>query len=85
MTINNTIFPNTKAERYWSSTDYYNAGYAWCSDFDYGSISVANKTSEYYVRCITDNSGSDIWPQGFTFDVDTAVMNGEWGHILISD
>ena len=58
--INNTIFPNTLANIYWSSSTYVpSKGIAWSVAFNddgaYGAGSVTNyfgKAASYYVRCV---------------------------------
>ena len=47
------IFIGTKRLSYWSSTtDAYDASYAWHVNFYYGNVGNYNKTFGYYVRCV---------------------------------
>ncbi len=49
--INQTFFPNTQSDYYWSGTTYADStGYAWFVDFYGGYVSYDDRGSGYYVR-----------------------------------
>ncbi len=51
--IDTTIFPNTPAERYWTSSPNANEdGYAWCVDITIGYPHDYNKSLFNYVRLV---------------------------------
>ena len=51
--INQTAFPGTVSNYYWSSTTYpHNTDYALHVRFNYGYLSSGNKATSYYVRCV---------------------------------
>lgn len=53
--IDEAHFPATVADSYWSSTILISdATYMWAVHFDSGRFSSGDKTSNYYVRCVTD-------------------------------
>jgi hypothetical protein len=55
--INNTIFPNTLANIYWSSSTYVpSTTDAWGVAFTSGNVGYYNKTNSYYVRCVASGS-----------------------------
>ena len=52
-TIDETLFPSTKASGYWSETSMAGNGWqAWYVDFYYGPVDVSRKTESHYVRCV---------------------------------
>lgn len=52
--INNSAFPNTVRDHYWSSTTYANAvDNAWFVDFNFGNAGMNKKTRQKYVRCVS--------------------------------
>jgi len=51
--IDVTAFPNTPAGYSWSSSSYAgNSSSAWYVNFFTGSVSIVDKSSNYYVRCV---------------------------------
>ncbi len=51
--INGVAFPSTNSSHYWSASIYASdSSYAWSVNFDSGVVSVLNKASTYYVRCV---------------------------------
>lgn len=53
--INLTVFPNTVAGIYWSSTPYISANdYAWSVRFNYGQNSMNYKYDYYFARLVRD-------------------------------
>jgi hypothetical protein len=57
--INETMFPNTPANNFWSaSPDAYVSGYAWQLIFNYGVIGRDGTGSSYRVRLVRNASGS---------------------------
>lgn len=54
-TINNTIFPQTIASFYWSSTTLSaNTSFAWGVSFNNGFVINSNKTDPFSIRCVAD-------------------------------
>jgi len=52
-TIDQTAFPNTPAERFWTSSPYGgSSGYAWDVDFYYGSSDFYGVGHRIWVRCV---------------------------------
>ena len=69
--IDQTYFPSTKNEKYWSSSTFANSPstYAWQVKFSYGDMGVEAMTESFYVRCVrgtratrsfTDNGDSTV-------------------------
>jgi hypothetical protein len=56
-TIDIIKFPETKSSPYWVS-DVSSAFYAWFLSFDDGYSGDANKSTNYYVRCVRSTSGT---------------------------
>ena len=51
--INNTFFPNTASEGYWSASPLaYDHGYAWDVYFNYGGVYGYDKDYGHYVRAV---------------------------------
>ena len=51
--INTTAFPGTQSNGYWTSTTYMpTTTKAWDVFFDFGNVSIGNKTTNNYVRCV---------------------------------
>ncbi len=51
--INQTAFPNTPAEVFWTSSPYAgSSGYAWLGSFNYGGAESADVSNSYRVRCV---------------------------------
>jgi hypothetical protein len=52
-TIDQTAFPNTPAEWFWTSSPYAgSSGYAWHVNFSYGFSNYGDVGSDYRVRCV---------------------------------
>lgn len=52
--LDQTYFPNTKQEWYWTSTtNDYDGSQAWVIEFDLSQTHVPEKTEKYYLRAVT--------------------------------
>lgn len=52
----NAGFKNVTPNQYWSSSNVYDTGYAWSMNFENGDDSVQLKNSNFYVRCVRDDT-----------------------------
>ena len=51
--INESLFPNTQSNYYWSASPYANnSSYAWFVHFDYGYDNASSKDLNHYVRLV---------------------------------
>ncbi len=80
----NPIFINREANKYWTSTNYFNDSFAYFvnfSDFEDSSREIFNKSNNYSVRCVTQDSilkGSKFIRDDDTNIVKDIVTNLMW-------
>ena len=75
--IDETFFPNTQADGYWSSTTCaYSKASSWYVDFNYGGDGYSVKTGARYVRAVRGGrySGSVDIGDGTFYDPSTGLM-----------
>ena len=74
--IDQTYFPSTKSEPYWSTTTQASyADYAYAVQFSYGDHGVPAKTVSNYVRCVRGTSTT----RSFTDNGDSTVTDTKTG------
>ena len=82
--IDQTYFPNTMNDGYWSSTTHtFYVNEAWVVDFgfpfvDYGSVSYVSKTFSYFVRCVRGGTIGSVFTDNGDGTVTDTVTGLTW-------